>query len=155
MDKYIPTEWFNGDTITAEKLNKVEDGVGDISDTLVPPFLNPGDKYFFTSDNASVDSYGNWRTLEQIFDTGGKSNQILGTDNNGQVKALSFDDIFAPEVTLCAEREGVFGYDSHFKHYQWHSFRKLAGELVSSLTSESLESLATALAPYISSSCSE
>lgn len=27
---YIPTEWFTGDVITAEKLNKIEDGIADI-----------------------------------------------------------------------------------------------------------------------------
>ena len=27
---YIPTEWFTGDVITAEKLNKIEDGIADV-----------------------------------------------------------------------------------------------------------------------------
>lgn len=32
---YTPTEWKNGDTITAEKLNKIEEGIEDTSNTFI------------------------------------------------------------------------------------------------------------------------
>lgn len=31
---YIPTEWFTGDVITAEKLNKIEDGIAGIETNI-------------------------------------------------------------------------------------------------------------------------
>ena len=40
---YEPTNWANGDLITAEKLNKLENGVKNISDTSCAYIINPED----------------------------------------------------------------------------------------------------------------
>jgi ribonuclease BN (tRNA processing enzyme) len=39
---YTPTTWANGDTITAEKLNKLEQGVANVSILVVELTLSTG-----------------------------------------------------------------------------------------------------------------
>ena len=63
MSKYIPTEWFNGDTITAEKLNKIENSIKEVSSAVSTPSNLEG-IYFFTNSSSSGD-YGDWYSFDQ------------------------------------------------------------------------------------------
>lgn len=43
---YTPTTWRTGDTVTAQKMNKLENGVGDLSSEKISAPLNPSDGQF-------------------------------------------------------------------------------------------------------------
>ena len=84
---YIPTEWFSGDTITAEKLNHIEEGIHNsalpdispemrekIHEGLHGPILTVGE---------STEAEASYTTLEDMLNTG--SNNILATNYQGKI----------------------------------------------------------------------
>lgn len=81
---YIPTEWTSGDTITAEKLNNVEEGILTI-DRLIITGSGEEQKHgpFFVANASSDELYGEWQTLEDILEL--SSNEILVTNNDGKI----------------------------------------------------------------------
>lgn len=89
---YIPTEWLNGDVITAEKLNKIENGIADIeegTDTITQDVgtisqqvrdidnmlstatcddMYPNDMRVFVFDGTGNTNYYRWLTLQELVD---------------------------------------------------------------------------------------
>ena len=89
---YIPTEWLNGDVITAEKLNKIENGIAgaqedadtitqnvtqntqDIRDidsmlsTATCDDMYPTDIRIFVYDGTIAENKYQWLTLQQLVD---------------------------------------------------------------------------------------
>lgn len=100
---YIPTVWQNGDVITAEKLNKLENGVG--SDMFVAHFEVTWDE----NENMNVVTCD--KTAEEILDAY-VSNEFVCA------KILFFQT--NPEVTTF----DITGYDSQeYKELQILSYR--------------------------------
>lgn len=162
---YIPTEWFNGDTITAEKLNKVEEGIEEIGGAISNGGSGIGsDRCIFVNSSQDGEVYGEWKTVTDALMEG-----------------------LAPEASLSTEDVGIFGYDKEDKRFLWGGkkfledlliphistsmlqilatnltlqlstcdLQFLATSLVPQLSTSDLETLAASLSPYITSSNSE
>ena len=68
---YTPTEWKNGDVITAEKLNKIEDGITDAS--------SGSEVFIITFTNNSSDVYNPTFVTDKTFD------EVADAYNSGKI----------------------------------------------------------------------
>ena len=125
---YIPTEWFSGDTITAEKLNHIEEGIhksalpdissemrGKIHEGLHGPIQ-------IVSESTGVET--SYTTLEDILNTGG--DKILATDYQGKIVCKNLSGVL-PTVNINPDDVDkhilcdyyVFGYDVYSDEFCW------------------------------------
>ncbi len=72
---YIPTEWFNGDTITAEKLNKLEEGVAEVKSEIeiinlgeYSATIQEGNRYIINA--APYPYHPNSSRVKEVIDSG-------------------------------------------------------------------------------------
>lgn len=98
---YIPTNWVTGDTITAEKLNKAEEGIADAGCTLNIVAEHHGSVYGITQDatyiaNAIAAGKLVYVTACTVIPTGetfpefvGIVTEIVGEDSNVSVSVLT------------------------------------------------------------------
>lgn len=125
---YIPTEWFSGDTITAEKLNHIEEGIHNsalpdispdmrekIHEGLHGPILTVGE---------STEVEASYTTLEDMLNTGG--DKILATDYQGKIVCKKLSDVL-PTVNINPSDVDkhilpdyyAFGYDVYNDEFCW------------------------------------
>lgn len=144
---YIPTEWFSGDTITAEKLNHIEEGVR----SIVHPYSREYYNSFSTSGfhgpimtvNDNGDEFGptiHYATLEEIIDRDHPINTLLVTNNSGIINHLPFSEFMetyfsmksvdSPEDTRTLK---VMVYDESSKESFILSFGEFANLIASYL----------------------
>ena len=94
--RYIPTEWFNGDTITAEKLNKIENEVKDITHVLSGHVLGEykGGIHgpIFVPDKTSETNLGEWMSIEELLDIEGVPFHVLMTGICGEITAVDLEE---------------------------------------------------------------
>ena len=99
---YVPTNWVNGDTITAEKLNKIENGISAmggvkvvscVHDALTETFANILEAFtngtpvfiFFDNDDQSytmefVEDLENW-DIKRVYATDGELFECVNADD--------------------------------------------------------------------------
>ncbi len=132
---YIPTEWFDGDTITAEKLNKAEEGIEEIGGAISNGGSGIGpNRCIFVNSSQDGEVYGEWKTVEQTLMEGLAPEENFSDESGGTI--------------------GFFGYMKNYKEFEWFNSRDLVNNIASflpSMSENSLISLAEALAPYMPS----
>lgn len=130
---YIPTEWFNGDTITAEKLNNIENGIEKINNSIDSTKLGTeSNKSIFVSSSSSDNPYGEWKTIKEALKVGLSPEENFSDESGGTI--------------------GFFGYTKDDKIFEWFNSRDLVNSIASflpSMPTSSLISLAKALGPYL------
>ena len=116
---YIPTEWETGDVITAEKLNKLENGVAAIPGVMVVLAEEEGDVATLTATYAEIAAAMTDGIPVFIkFQVSEGENSIYPVYSNGAVagdttvyQVAAYDFSSTAEVDFIAEAED--GYPAH------------------------------------------
>ena len=75
---YTPTNWQTGDTVTAEKLNKMEDGIENANDVFVVTFTPTAQDFSGVMDKTSSEIKAAYRAGKRIV---AKVLGVYGTNN--------------------------------------------------------------------------
>lgn len=105
---YTKQTWTNGDTITAAKLNHMEDGIANSSVIIVSFDHDDGTKHYYNKTWQQIhDGLLNGNTI--ILDKGNEIQQVTGTiiDNDG----LYTYSVFIPNYTFWAESADGYIFD--------------------------------------------
>lgn len=96
---YIPTVWQTGDVITAEKLNKAEQGIADASTPMLITMTWVQDNVWYISESKMTDAIAAYKAGKQVlvlFDGGSYDDQTASvcavdesSSNNLAVNVLS------------------------------------------------------------------
>lgn len=132
---YIPTEWQNGDIITAEKLNKIEDGINNINDLIcyvdfstedypIPPENESG---IFIKESPDSDPY-------QGFNTAFINSNIFPSQNT----AIFFLNIGEGLKCLSTYASYLDGTKVGMERFSIHTCFPLSSEEVENLSSGSV-----------------
>lgn len=121
MSEYVPTEWANGDIITSEKLNKIEQGIKNIR---VNPLIN---LQFRSFSDSGVSFYPAFAIIH--YDDGqneyvAEELSIGGTESStlfqvGAVIYNSKDLLFASPLPALIDGQKYLVFVENFDHGDW------------------------------------
>ena len=119
---YIPTEWKNGDMITAEKLNNIEDGITGMQNRL--DTSDAGSGWILTSASGDLLK---WMPIEDFIrpmKTTDSIESLVAIDSSGSLIGVSISELL--EVLFYPQplESSVWTYDID-KGYEWLSYAAL------------------------------